>query len=89
MGRSNFLLGSIQPEHNKVEMAYPIQKANSANPLQFKGRVNLQQSGAGLVNPSSQVSAGNIGGPKATFDFKTVNQERIKWIQPQAINSMK
>lgn len=55
MGRSNFLLGSTLPEHNRISMV-GIQKPqvqSAGNPPSFKGQMNFQQSGAGVVNPAS------------------------------------
>lgn len=80
-GKTNFAMGSVRPEHHHVSMV-GINR-NLSSPGFTHQRVNFAQQGKGMVNPAAQVSVGNIGQMKnEKYDFKTLNQERIKWIQP-------
>ena len=77
--RSNWSPGFTQPEHHEVPMK-GIQKSDNSTP----SKLIIQNNGLGVMNANKQVSAGNIGAPHEKYDFKTVNQERLLWIQPKA-----
>lgn len=82
MGKTNFAMGSVRPEHHQVSMI-GIQRNASSGGFTPQNRVNFSQYGKGVVNPAARVSQGNIGQmPSEKYDFRTLNQERIKWIQP-------
>ncbi len=87
--KSNWAPGYTRPEHHEVSMIGIPTPAGEApkgkSPQKQEGRERLQNSGKGVVNPNAAVSAGNIGSaPHEKYDFKTVNMERLRWIQPQA-----
>lgn len=92
MARSNFNMGQIQPEHKHLDLSAQrspstFHKDSSQQSLQLINSAKAMMSGK--TQPlAARVSEGNIGGPGSKGDFKTINQQNFRWIQPTAVTSL-
>lgn len=93
MAKSNFNMGQILPEHKHVDISAIHQKSPQLHKDSSIQSLSLINSAKAMLSGKTQplaarVSEGNIGGPGSKGDFKTINQQNFKWIQPTAVSSL-